>query len=142
MPHLVRFLEAQPACGSWLLLSNPDTSGANSGATFFAIVFRTGLSYISTAHGHVASRVSQAANTPPPARPQARPPTYAGTARLLPRRLHRGDPPGARLHDRADGRDDPRRARHCQDRMVVGGRSIEIARVRITAAGRQALTDN
>jgi hypothetical protein len=50
-----------------------------------------------------------AATPPPSPRPQARPPPRARTARIMPRRLHRGDHARAWLHDRNDGRAGARR---------------------------------
>ena len=57
-------------------------------------------------------------------------------ARLLPRRLYRGDDDRAWLHRRADGRAGARRlATGTAERVVVGRREHEAVRVRITAQG-------
>jgi hypothetical protein len=66
----------------------------------------------------------------------------ARIARSEPRRLHRGDHARARLRPRADGRTNrDELAAASAERMVAGGKSIEVARVKITDAGRRALME-
>src|SRR5215472_17182895 len=62
------------------------------------------------------------------------PPPCARIARVLPRRCDRSDHARPRLHGRTDGRACAHRARDSG-----GGRTMEIATVRITEAGRKAL---
>ena len=65
----------------------------------------------------------------------------AQIARGQSRRLHRGHDARTRLQDRDAGRDGQRRARERDERVVAGKDRIEVARLRITEAGRRALAD-
>jgi hypothetical protein len=96
------------------------------------------------AHRPPVSTYDVLGRQPTPQRTQAHPsrhtPPRARTARVMPRWLQRCDDDRARLYDQADGRADQRRlATGTAERVATGGKSTEIARVRITDAGLKAL---
>jgi hypothetical protein len=73
---------------------------------------------------------------------EAGPPPSARTVGRIPRRRHRSDDDRARFLSRADGRlVRTGLASAISERVVAGKRELEVARVRITAAGRKALAE-
>jgi hypothetical protein len=105
---------------------------------------RTGAARL--AHRYPVSTYNVFGRQHAPQRAQAQrsrhPPPRARIARLLPRRLQRSDYVGAWLPGRADV--DLVRAGLAtakSERVAADGKAIEVARVRITEAGRRALAN-